>query len=340
MKKWVLIIFAINLLVRLFLINWHPAIYTDSVLYMGALDRVRGTIILPAYPFAIVLLRRVFSDPVLSGRLVSILSASLAVFPLYGVTRIIYRKRAALFTILLYSVSPLIFRWSLRIFPHSLYALFVILFLYGIFKYIESERALYLAGGIFMGGLAVLTYPTGLVLAPVAVVALAGYFAGIEYREKRMKFTGVMIIAGSTILAIACFLAPAFRDLVRTSLSQVLSFFPVKLPSESLLWQLIFIWAVWLFVSLLIAFFLPGPERKPGWWYKRPLVFLVLILSFGSFIFLHIWQHYLACSTWYQKGMLTSYRSLAGRWESWLTHYLYSYKNLSPPSWMIKPPVL
>jgi len=44
-----------------------------------------------------------------------------------------------------------------------------------------------------------------------------------------------------------------------------------------------------------------------------------------EFCFLHIWQHYLARSTWYQKGMLTSYQSLAGRWESWLTHYLYSY---------------
>jgi len=325
MKKWIFIIFAINLVARLVLINWHPATYTDSILYMGALDQVRGTIILPAYPFAIILLRRVFSDPVLSGRLVSILTAALAVFPLYGLTRIIYRRRAALFTILLYSVSPLIFRWSLRIFPHSLYALFVLLFLYGIFKYMESERAIYLAGGIFMGGLAVLTYPTGLVLVPVAVVALVGYFAGIEYREKRIKFTLIVFISGSIILAIACFMVSPFRNLIETSLTQVLSFFPVKLPPELLLWQLIFIWGVWLFLSLLIAFFLPGTVRKPGWWYRRPSVFLLLILSFGSFVFLHIWQHYLARSTWYQKGMLTSYQSLAGRWESWLTHYLYSY---------------
>ena len=325
MKKWIFIIFAINLVARLFLINWHPATYTDSILYMGALDQVRGTIILPAYPFAIILLRKVFSDPVLSGRLVSILSAALAVFPIYGLTRIIYEKRAALFTILLYSVSPLIFRWSLRIFPHSLYALFVLLFLYGIFKYIESTRVWYLAVGIFTGGLAVLTYPTGLVLAPVAVVALAGYFAGIEYRDKRIKFTLKIFIAGSIILTIVCFTLPEFRDLVQSSLKQVLSFFPVKLPPESLLWQLVFIWALWLFLSLLGSFFLPGPEANSGWWYKRPGVLLILILSFGSFIFLHIWQHYLACSTWYQKGMLTSYRSLAGRWESWLTHYLYSY---------------
>ena len=294
MQKWVFIIFAVNLIIRLVLINWHPAIYTDSVLYMGALDRIRGTIILPAYPYAIVLLRNIFTDPVTSGRLVSILSAALTVFPIYGLTRIIYRKRAALFTILLYSVSPLIFRWSLRIFPHSLYALFVLLFLYGIFKYMESARALYLAGGIFMGGLAVLTYPTGLVLVPVAVVALAGYFAGIEYREKRIKFTLLVFIAGSVILSIVCYMAAPFRNLIEISLSRVLSFFPVKIPPGSLLWQLLFIWACWLFISLLIGFFLPGPERKSGWWYKRPLVFLLLILSFGSFVFLHIWQHYLA----------------------------------------------
>ena len=51
--KWLLIIFAGNLLFRLLLINWYPATYTDSILYMNALDRVRGTIILPAYPFGI-----------------------------------------------------------------------------------------------------------------------------------------------------------------------------------------------------------------------------------------------------------------------------------------------
>ncbi|MEA1928063.1 MAG: glycosyltransferase family 39 protein, partial [Candidatus Auribacterota bacterium] len=325
MKKWVFIIFAVNLVVRLLLINWHPAIYTDSVLYMGALDRVRGTIILPAYPYAIVLLRNIFSNPVISGRLVSIIAAALAIFPLYGLTRIIYEKRAALFTILLYSVSPLIFRWSLRIFPHSLYALFVLLFLYGIFKYMEKDQVLYLAVGIFAGGLAVLTYPTGLVLAPVAVVALAGYLAGMEYREKRIKFTFLVFLVGSIVLSIACFIASPFQGMIRSSLAQVLSFFPVQVSPDSLLWQLSFIVAIWLFLSLLLGFFLPGPERKSGWWYKRPLAFLVLIISFSSFVFLHIWQHYLACSTWYQKGMMTSYRSLTGRWESWLTHYLYSY---------------
>jgi len=325
MKKWIFAVFLVNLVLRLILISWYPAQYTDSILYMNALDQVRGTIILPAYPFAIVLLRKIFDDPVVSGRLVSILAASLAIFPIYGLTRIVYEKRAALFTILLYSVSPLIFRWSLRIFPHSLYALFVLLFLYGIFKYIENTRVWYLAAGIFMGGIAVLTYPTGLVLVPVAVVALAGYFAAIEYREKRIKLTFLIFISGSIILAAASFLEPSFRSLISLSLSQVLSFFPVKLPPESLLWQLVFAWSVWLVVSLLISFFLPGPDRNSGWWHKRPLSFLVLILSLGSYIFLHIWQHHMAHSNWYQKGMLTSYRSLAGRWESWLTHYLYSY---------------
>lgn len=325
MKKWVLIIFASNLLLRLLLLNWHPATYTDSILYMNALDRVRGTIILPAYPFAILIFRNIFEDPVLSGRLVSILAASLAIFPLYGVTRIIYREKAALFTILLYSVSPLIFRWSLRIFPHSLYALFVLVFLYGIYKYIENDRIIYLVGGIFAGGLAILTYPTGLVLVPVAVVAFAGYLARIEYRQSRLKFTGLILLGGAVILTTVNLLLPAFRKLIVLSLSRILIFFPLKLNPELILWQLTFLLAVWLFVSLVIGYLWSCPVRKSGWWYKRPITLLLLICAFASYVFLHIWQHYLARSTWYQEGMRSSYNSLGGRWESWLTHYLYSY---------------
>ncbi len=325
MKRWVFIIFGVNLLARLLLINWHPATYTDSILYMNALERIQGTIILPAYPFAIVLLRKITGDPVIAGRLVSILAASLAIFPLFGLARIIYDRRSALFTILLYSVSPLIFRWSLRIFPHSLYSLFVLLFVYGIFKYIESDRVLFLAGGIFSGGVAVLTYPTGLVLVPVAVIAAAGYFGVKTVRENKLRLWLVVFPAGLTALAAAFFTSPPFQNHVQLYFAQVLVFFPVRLPVGSAAWQLAFSGGAWLIASLILIYPIPRRGEIRGWWYRRPLVPIVMTLAFSSYYFLYIWQIDLAQSTWYQQGMITSYGSLAGRWQAWLSHYLYSY---------------
>ncbi len=79
MKKWVIILFGTNLVFRLVFIGWHPAVYTDSIDYMTALDRVRGTIILPAYPFALKSLNHLTGDLQLAGRLVSIVFAALAV---------------------------------------------------------------------------------------------------------------------------------------------------------------------------------------------------------------------------------------------------------------------
>ncbi len=320
--RWVAAVFLFNLVSRLVLIYWHPATYTDSILYMNALDQVRGTIILPAYPFAILMLRRIGADPLLAGRLVSILAASLAVFPLYGLTRSVYEKRAALFTILLYAVSPLIFRWSLRIFPHSLYSLFVLLFLYGIFKYSETGREEFLAGGIFLGGLAVLTYPTGLVLVPVAVIAALGYLGGDLLREKRFRLWAGGFPAGLILLGIIFFALPAFRIQLRGNTAQFLNLFPVKLPASSASVQLAFLGGAWLVLSLAILYCIPTGGKG---WYRRPLLLIALTASFSSYVFLHVWQKYLARSFWYQRGMLTSYRSLAGRWELWLTHYLYSY---------------
>ncbi len=324
MKKWIIIIFLLNLVLRLSLLSWNTANFTDSIYYMTALDQVRGTYILPGYPFAIVALRRVIEDRELAGRLVSMIAACLAIFPLFSLARIVYGRRAALFTILLYTFSPLIFRWSLRIFPHGLFSLLVILFAWGIFKCLENGRAIFLIAGIFSGGLAVLTYPTGMVLIPAALIAAAGYCAREVFSGKRGRVWAALWPVGSLALILTFFFQPEFQGRVISWMNKLLEFFPVNLPGPILIWRLALLVGGWLALSLALIYLVPRVGGEKGWWYRKPATLLVLALSFSGYIFLDIWQKRISGSTWYQQGMQVSWRSVSVRWELWLSSYLES----------------
>jgi len=325
MRRWLLLIFVVNLAARLFFLNWHPAVYTDSVDYMTALERVRGTIILPAYPFALKTLGHLTQDLQLAGRLVSIVFASLAVFPLFGLARAVYNRRAALFAAVFYTVSPLIFRWSLRVFPHGMYSFFVFLFLYGIFRAFEIRSPWWLAAGVFSGGVAILTYPTGLVLIPAAAAAVFLYFILAAGRERTLLPVLSVFLSGWVLLALGLLFLSRLENLTVTAFDFLLGFFPISLPGPALLSRLLFLGAAWGLLLLLASYLVPAPGRRAGWWYRRPLASLCLLVSAAPYVFLYIWQHHLAMSTWYQEGMRTSMRSLAGRWETWLIYYLKAY---------------
>lgn len=325
MKRWLLLIFALNLAARLLFLNWHPATYTDSVDYMTALERVRGTIILPAYPFALKELTRLTGDLQTAGRLVSIIFAALAVFPLFGLARSVYNRRAALFTVLFYTASPLLFRWSLRVFPHGMYSFFVFLFLYGIFRAFEIRSPWWLAAGVFSGGVAILTYPTGLVLVPVAAASVFFYFLLAAVRERPLRVTLPVFFTGWLLLALGFLFLPGAERPVVSAFDFLLGFFPVSLPGPELLARLLFLGAGWGLLFLVASYLLPAAGRKAGWIYRRPPALIALAASAGSYVFLYVWQHHLAMSAWYQEGMRTSMRSLAGRWEIWLRYYLAAY---------------
>ncbi len=321
---WLLGFFLLSLALRLAFISWHPAVYTDSVYYMTALERVEGTFILPGYPFVLRLLNRLVRDPLVSGRLVSIVAGALGVLPLMGIARIVAGKRAAIFSAALYAVSPLTFRWSLRIFPHALYALFVLLCFYGILKCLETGGSLFLALGIFSGGLAALTYPTGLVLVPPAAAAAVIFLCAALVREKKLVPFLIVFPLAAVLLVLALLRLPAFAA-AAPIFAQVFSFLPFTLPGPAVFRQGML--AVPLLAGILLGLFYlvpSGGASRPRWW-ARPPILLLILLSFSAFAFLEIWQKYLAKSNWYGEGMRTSWQSLKVRGMDWLVHYLYSY---------------
>lgn len=328
-RPWaaVLAVFLLNLIMRLLLLGWNAACYTDSIYYMTALDRVRGTFILPGYPFAIRVFQVVFRDPTLAGRLVSMLAAAALVFPLYGLGRAIYGRRAAVLTLLLYTCSPLILRWSIRIYPHGLFSFFVVSAIYLFFLAGARERLLPAAAGVFVAGLAALVYPNGLALLPVCLGTVLVLLALRLRAEGRLKLWrrgwGAGVLIGSIPLVHAV-LPAAYRQ----GAQRLLAFLPVALPGPEALWIALVLPGLWTVVWPLMVYAVPTQPIKLRAVLWKVADVLSLLLSISSWLFLHVWQEHLAQSHWYQQGMRTSWLSLTNRWDAWLGHYLLSFPHV------------
>lgn len=220
MKKWVWIIFIVNLVSRLFLLNWNTAEYTDSIRWMNDLNwihrvdlkrsvaewggvvyggvgetlrgggfkwvdgirlvssaghTIRGGLVPPLYPAAILVLDMATGDREMAGKLISMLAAALTVFPLFYLGRRVYGRTAGFYAILLYTVSPLILRWSIRIMGEATYTLFMVASLWLFVEFFHSFRVKHLIGCCLFAAVAPLAHLPGRILA-VPALFLFGYF--------------------------------------------------------------------------------------------------------------------------------------------------------------------
>jgi len=118
-----LLFFLFHLLLKLPLIGLNTGVYTDGILQITQFERV-DSYWPPLYTALVWILRAAHLDPILAGRLVSIVASALLVFPIWTLARRWSGRRAALFALAVYTVSPLSMRWSLRVMTDMAFLLF------------------------------------------------------------------------------------------------------------------------------------------------------------------------------------------------------------------------
>src|SRR3990167_3454130 len=69
--------------------------------YISLTDGKQPLMTWATYPFL-----RLFEDPLIAGRLVSVLSGCLAVACLYLISKTLFNRKTAVFSVLLYTISP------------------------------------------------------------------------------------------------------------------------------------------------------------------------------------------------------------------------------------------
>ena len=177
----ILLLFLLSLLVRIPLISWYSAEYTDAIFQMTLLSN-QSTFWPPLYALMIKLLNYFFHDPELSGRFVSILAGSLCVYPIYLIGRFLFNYKTGIYASILYIFSPVALRWNLRVEASSLFTLFFLAGLFSLLKFWINPERKWIFLSFFLAGLASSTRYEGLALLP-----LIGLLGIREIKEKRYK---------------------------------------------------------------------------------------------------------------------------------------------------------
>ena len=189
------ILILLGIASRIFLLSWFRGEYTDGIVQIQLFEN-RNTFFPPLYPLLIGWVQIVVQDPILAGRLVSLLASTLVLIPLYHLARRLFDDRVAWWAGWFYLAAAVPNRWSLRVMSDSLFAFF---FMVGLLAFICSmekpsattianlpkkmtkeftlalsrsrlRRWLYLL--IAAAGLATLTRYQGLALLPLILVSM------------------------------------------------------------------------------------------------------------------------------------------------------------------------
>lgn len=123
---------------KLFLLNWYRGEYTDGIIQLQLFQN-RNTFFPPLYPLLAGWAQSVTRDPVLAGRLVSLLASTLTLIPLYHLARRLFGPRAAWWAGWLYLACAVVNRWALRVMTDSLFTFF---FLSALFTFVRSMETI------------------------------------------------------------------------------------------------------------------------------------------------------------------------------------------------------
>ena len=177
----ILVVFLFTLILRLLFLNWNSAEYTDGIQDI-CMYHVIADFHPPLYSFLIQIFNLFIPNPETGAKLVSILSGTLALFPIYFLAKRVYNERVGYYAILLYSVTPLALRWNIRVMSYSLFSLLFLVSLLYFIKFYDKRRRIDLILFTFLSGLAALTRYQGLVFL---LFLFGAYFLYIK--EKGIK---------------------------------------------------------------------------------------------------------------------------------------------------------
>jgi 4-amino-4-deoxy-L-arabinose transferase-like glycosyltransferase len=185
----VLIVVAAALCIRLYFLRFHDIISADGTSYAGVAKALRsgnleGLATSGLYPVLVLFMNLFVPDVELAGRLVSVVSGSLLVIPLYLLGKAIFNRQTALAACILTLTCPPLVSWSCEVMTQATYITFTTAGIYFVWRMFGNYSAA--AGGAagICLGLACLTRPEGILLfvALPLIPLLAKYR---DYRQWR-----------------------------------------------------------------------------------------------------------------------------------------------------------
>jgi len=228
-RKILLLFVTVSLVLRLACLNLNSAEYTDGILQITAFD-YGFTFWPPVYTVAAKAVGLLVGNLEQAAKLISIVSSTLLIVPLFWLTVRLAGRSAAIYASLFYMTNPIAARWSIRVMSDSLFALLffwsAVLFLHileskpgqetndGERKPARLPWAAFVAACL-MAPLATLTRYQGILLLPLEFLALKAFLArrggmdilpmnshGQDARGTKNKFAITLMVVLPWLLAL------------------------------------------------------------------------------------------------------------------------------------------
>ncbi len=172
---------ALSLVVRLLLINWYSAPYTDGVFLMTLFETYNyNNSYPPLYSALLYSLNFIFHNPVMSGRLISIISGVGIISGAYYFGKKFFNQETGFYAALIYGTAPIVFRWDLRVMTDSLFALFFLGAIFFLYRELTARGRFNFLFFNLCAVLSSLTRYQGLVFFPITLVWFYQYMKSQE----------------------------------------------------------------------------------------------------------------------------------------------------------------
>ena len=205
----VLLGFAALLMGALFIVRLNADLNYDGEIYIGAVMKFAGGMFreglaiypMPVYPLLIALTHTLLPDWVLAGRLISFLSMTLLVIPMYLLTRDLFSARAAFWSCIVFILLPETLAQSNSVLRDpSFYVLFISA-VYFAQRAMHSGRFKHLLLCALFGVLSTFFRVEGLILFPVFLCFIIGAAVFNAKESKRyIRIAFVWSIVGALLI--------------------------------------------------------------------------------------------------------------------------------------------
>lgn len=183
------ILFLAALALRLYAALVPGIIVPDGILYIntakmieaGEWGRVAQHSFYNLYPFLIVIFHKMVPGWELSGRILSVLSGSLAVVPFYWTIKRIFDARLALVASIFFIISPRLVEYSSNVIREPVFWCFSLSALCAAARGLQEKQGFFMALSALFVGLSAFTRMEGLALIPVVM-----FWACWQYRVEKL----------------------------------------------------------------------------------------------------------------------------------------------------------
>ena len=303
-RKIVLVFLAVSFLLRPACLNLNAAEYTDGILQIAAFE-YRFTFWPPLYTLATRGLALLVGDLEQSAKLVSILSSTVLLIPLFGLTLELAGRRAAIFALLFYMTNAIAWRWSIRVMSDSLFAVLFfwaatlcLRILWQAAEDLPSDdiatrkpiRSLVAAS--FLAALATLTRYQGVLLLPLGLIALRQIWLRRTDRQQSRVSVSLLLAILPWIAVLAWMVGYSWRhgqqiaERTGATLAQTLLIYWLQAESLILLFPYFVTIGVFVLFAVGLGGFIAGDRRQRqfAWSFVALALPLIAVQSmFGAF---------------------------------------------------------